>query len=118
MSLIVYHLHEHKLQTDSRVTKWPSTNAHQCHTAAALSRAFLEKPGRMPFLDQQSMRRHPLKTPRISQRFASEGKFGPWCCDLDENHAGHLPTLIPLFLGISFQGTWYVPFLEGYEVAR
>ena len=58
MTLIVYHLHEHKLQTDSRVTKWPSTDAHQCHSPAALSRNYLEKPGHISFLDQQSMRRH------------------------------------------------------------
>ena len=86
------------------------------NTLAALSRAYLEKPGRMLFLDQQSMRRHPLHTPRVSQRFVSERKFGPWCCDLDKNHTVHLPTLIPLFFGISFQGTWHTPFMEGKEV--
>ena len=31
---------------------------HQCHTPAALSRAYLEKPGYMHFLVEQSMQRH------------------------------------------------------------
>ena len=35
----------------------------------------------MPFLDQQSLRRHLLHTSRVFQRFASEIKFGPWCCE-------------------------------------
>ena len=74
------------------MTSWPSTDAHQCHTPAALSKAYLEEPGRIPFSDQQSMRRHPLHTPRISQKSVSEWKFGQWCCDLDENHTGHFPT--------------------------
>ena len=72
MILIVYHLHEHKLQADSRVTSCPSTDAHQCHTPAVLSRAYLEELGHMPFLDQQSMQRRLLHTLRISQRAASE----------------------------------------------
>ena len=52
MTLIVYHLHEYKLQADSGVTSWPSTDAHQCHTPATLSRAYLGEPDCMPFLDQ------------------------------------------------------------------
>ena len=46
------------------------------HTLAALSRTYLEEPGHMPFLEQQSMQRHPLHTSRIFKRFASEWKFG------------------------------------------
>ena len=56
MTLIVYHLHEHKLQADSRVTLWPSTNAHLCRIPAARSRAYPEEPGHIPFLSQRSMR--------------------------------------------------------------
>ena len=72
MTVIVYYSHEHKLQADNRVIEWPSTAAYQCQTLAALSRAYLEEPGHMPFLDQQNMRRHPLYTPRISQKFTSK----------------------------------------------
>ena len=39
-------------QADSRVTFWPSADAHQCHTPAALSRAYVEKPGHTSFQDQ------------------------------------------------------------------
>ena len=42
MMLIVYRLHEHKLEADSRVTSWPSTATHQCLTPAALSRGYLQ----------------------------------------------------------------------------
>ena len=35
------------------MTYWPLTEAHQCHTSAALSRAYLEEPGHMSFQDQQ-----------------------------------------------------------------
>ena len=55
MTLIVYHLHKHKLCADSRVTLWPATDAHQCHISAALSTTYLEEPGHMPSVDQQSM---------------------------------------------------------------
>ena len=41
---------------------------YQCHTPAALSRAYLKK----PFEDQQSMQQHHLHAPRISQKFALE----------------------------------------------
>ena len=54
ITLIVYHLHEHKLQADSIVSEWPSTDAHQCHTPATLSTACLKEPGHMPFPDQQA----------------------------------------------------------------
>ena len=70
MNLIVYHLHEHKLQADSRVILWLSTDVNECHTPAAPSEAYFEKPAHMPFLEQQSMRRHPLHTPRICQKLA------------------------------------------------
>ena len=42
------------------------------NTLAALSKAYLEESGRMPFLDQESMQRYPLHTPWISQKFASK----------------------------------------------
>ena len=113
MTLIVYSSHELKLQADRRVTLWPLTDAHQCHIPEALSRAYVEEPGHMAFLSQRKMRKNFLHTPRISQRFASEWKFGSWCYDLDKNHIGHLPTLIPLFLGIFFHGAWHKPFKEG-----
>ena len=29
-----------------------------------------------------------------SYRFTLDLKFSPWCCDLDKNHTGHLPTVI------------------------
>ena len=67
MTLIVYHLHKNKLQANSRVTQLPLIDAHQCHTPAALSRAYLEKPGHMIFLNQHSMSRHSLRIPRISR---------------------------------------------------
>ena len=35
-----------------------------------------------------------LQDTSISYRFALDLKFGPWCCDLDKNHTGHLPTVI------------------------
>ena len=62
----------------------------------------------MLFQDRQSMQRDLCPTPKISRRFASQGKFGPWCYDPDENRTDHLPVLIPLFLGISFQGIWHI----------
>ena len=71
MILTVYHLHEHKLQADGRVTYRPSTDVHQCHTPTALSKTHIEESGDMPFLDQQSMRRRPLRNPKISQKFSS-----------------------------------------------
>ena len=37
------------------------------------------------FQDQLSMQRDLCHTPKISRRFASEWRFGPWCCDPDEN---------------------------------
>ena len=49
MILNVYHLLEHKVQAESRVTQWPSTDAHQRHTPTALSKAYLEEPVHMPF---------------------------------------------------------------------
>ena len=68
MTLTVYRSqHEHKLQADNRVTLCQSTKTHQFHTQAALSNAYLEEPGHMPFLDQQSMRRHPSHTSKFSQ---------------------------------------------------
>ena len=107
MTLIVYHFHEHKLQADSRLTQRLSTDARQCNTPAALSRAYHEEPGHMFFLDQQSMQRHSLHTiPRFLKDLPqSEKKLSPWCCDLDKNHIGHLLTLIPLFLGIFYKST-------------
>ena len=48
MTVIVYNLHEHKLQADCKAAKWPLTDAHQCHTLTALSRAYLEEPVHMP----------------------------------------------------------------------
>ena len=62
----------------------------------------------MLFQDRQSMQRDLCHTPKISRRFASEWRSGPWCCDPDENRTLHPPVLIPLFLGISFQGIWHI----------
>ena len=61
MTLQVYHLHEHELQAKSRVKKWMSIDAHQCNTPAALSRAYLDEPVRMPSPDQLRMRKHQMK---------------------------------------------------------
>ena len=72
MTFIVYHLHEDKLQADSRVTNWQSTDIHQCHTPTVLPRAYLKDPSHMPFLNQHSMEKHPLHVFRISQRFTLE----------------------------------------------
>ena len=66
MTLIAYHLHKHKLLADSRMTYRQSTDAHQCHTLAALSIAYFKEAGHMPFLDQKSVRRYLLHTRRIS----------------------------------------------------
>ena len=86
MTLIVYHSNEHKLQFDSRVAQLPSTNAHQCHTPAALSKACHEELGHTPFLHAKT-----CKTLQdilcILQRFASKWKFGLWCCNLNEYYA-------------------------------
>ena len=40
-------------------------NAHQCHTPAALSKAYLEKSDHMPFLDHQSMPKYPCILPGL-----------------------------------------------------
>ena len=48
---------------------------YQCHTPAALPRADLDEPGHMSFLYQQSMQRHPLHTPRISQNICLRMKI-------------------------------------------
>ena len=72
MTLIVYHLHEQKLEADSGVIDWQSTDINQCNTPAALSKAYLEEPGHMPSLDQQNMQRHPLHIPMISHKLALE----------------------------------------------
>ena len=58
----------------------------------------------MLFQGRQSMQRDLCHISMTSRKFASELKSGPWCCDPDENRTGHPPVLIPLFLGISFQG--------------
>ena len=54
------------------------------------------------------MQRDLCHTPKISRRFASKWRFGPWCYDPDENRTDHLPVLITLFLGISFQDIWHI----------
>ena len=62
ITLIAYQTHKHKLQAESGVTSCLSSDVHQCYTAAALSRAFLEKPGHMPSLIQEGMLKHLLHT--------------------------------------------------------
>ena len=62
----------------------------------------------MLFPDRQSMQRDLSHPAKISRRFASERRFGPWYCDPNENRTDHLPVLIPLFLGIFFQGIWHI----------
>ena len=79
-------------------------NDHQRRTTKKPCKVFPEELGHMLFQHRQSTQRDLCHTPKISRRFASEWKFGPWCCDKDKNPTRHPPVLIPLFLGISFQG--------------
>ena len=83
------------------------SNWHQRHTHAKPSKVYPEKLGDMLFQDRQSMQKDLCHTPKISRRFASEWRSGPWCCAPYENRTGCPPVLIPLFLGISFQGIWH-----------
>jgi len=52
------------------------------------------------------MCRRLLHTPKISQKFTGEWKFGLYCYGRDEIRAGYHSALVQLFRGISFQGIW------------
>ena len=107
-ALIACHLPKRKTPVGSRLTQWRVTTDHQRHTPAKPSKVYPEELGHMLFQDRQSMQRDLCHTPKISRRFASEWRFDPWCCDPDENRTNYLPVLIPLYLGISFQGIWHI----------
>ena len=56
-------------------------------------------------------------TPKISQKFVGEWKFGLYCYGQDENRTGYHPALVHLFRGIVFQGTWQRKF-EMFQNSR
>ena len=91
---------------------------YQCHTSAALSRAFLllffflEEPDHMPFLDQQSMRKRPLHTSRISEKICLRVKI--WSVVLQTGQKPHWPssTFDSTISRHFFKRTWHTPFLK------
>ena len=97
-----------KITSGRQWNDWRVTIDHQRHAPAKPSKVYPEELSRMLFQDRQSMQRDLPHTTKISRRFSSEWRSDPWCCDLDKNRTDHLPVLIPLFLGICFQGIWHI----------
>ena len=108
---IACHLPKLQPPVGSRTTKRRVTTDHQHHTSANPSKVDSEELSHMLFQDRQTMQRDLCHTPKISRRFASEWRLGPWCCDPDENCTDHYPVLIPLFHGI-----WHILYLANWRV--
>ena len=67
----------------------PVTGGRQHSTPATLPKAFQEEPDRMLSRGQQKICRRFWHTPKISQKFSGEWKFGLCCYDRDENRSPH-----------------------------